>query len=88
MAFDTMSILAYAFGIVVLYVVCIFFIKPLKFLLRILLNGAFGAVMLFFLNFVGGFFGVKLGLNVFSALTAGLMGIPGVFLMLFIKLML
>lgn len=86
MVFDTMSILGYVFGIIVLYVVCLFFIKPLKLVFRMVLNCAFGAVMLWGINYVGGIFGVQLGLNLFTSAVAGFMGVPGVALLYVIKM--
>lgn len=88
MVFDTMSIMASVFGIIVIYVVCLFFIKPIKFVFRIALNVAFGGVMLWCINFVGGILGVKLGLNLFNAIVAGYMGVPGVVLLFIIKMFL
>jgi len=87
MVFDTMSIIGCVFGIIILYVVCLFFIKPIKFIFRIVLNCAFGAVMLWGINFVGGILGVQLGLNLFNSVIAGYMGVPGVVLLFVIKML-
>lgn len=86
--FDAMSVTAYIVGIVVLYVACLFFIKPMKVIFRILLNCIFGAVMLWCINFVGGFFGIQMGINPFTAAVAGIMGIPGLALLYVIKIFL
>ena len=86
MAFDTMTLLGYAFGIIVLYVTCLFFMKPLKFIFRILINLSFGGVMIWAINSVGGILGVKLGLNVLTSCIAGYMGIPGVALLYIVKI--
>ena len=88
MLFDSMSIMAYIFGIVVLYAVCLFFMKPLKIIFRIVLNCAFGAVMLWVINLAGGILGVRLGINLFTSAAAGLMGVPGAALLLAIKMLL
>lgn len=87
MVFDTMSIIGCVFGIIVLYVVCLFFIKPIKFIFRIVLNCAFGGVMLWGINFVGGILGVQLGLNLFNSVIAGFMGVPGVVLLFVLKML-
>lgn len=86
MVFDTMSIFGYVLGIIVLYVVCLFFIKPIKFIFRIVLNCSFGAVMLWGINFVGGILGVQIGINLFTSVIAGYMGAPGVVLLFAIKM--
>lgn len=78
MIFDVASILAYIAGLVLLLVFCRIFIKPIRFLLKLLLNGILGGLILAALNFVGGFAGLTVIINPFSSLMAGLLGVPGV----------
>lgn len=61
---------------------------PLKILLKILLNGLMGFVILFVVNWLGGFVGVSLGINWVNALVAGILGVPGVVLLLLLKYLL
>ena len=54
-------------------------------LLWLLLNMASGIVLLFVFNFIGGFFGFSLGVNAVTALVAGVLGIPGVILLVLVQ---
>lgn len=58
---------------------------PLKLLAKAALHAAVGFVALFVLNFIGSTVGVILELNLFNALVTGILGVPGVLLLLIIK---
>lgn len=58
---------------------------PLKLLAKAALHAAVGFVALFVLNFIGSTVGVVLELNLFNALVTGILGVPGVLLLLIIK---
>ena len=58
---------------------------PMKLLLKLLLNMLCGFVMLFVFNFIGGFFDLSLGMNATNALVAGVLGIPGVILLVLVQ---
>ena len=44
-----------------------------------------GIVLLFVFNFVGGFFDFQLGINAVNALVAGILGIPGIILLVLVQ---
>ena len=70
-------------GLVLLFLVvaCVrLFSAPLKVALRVL---GFGALWL--LNLTGGVTGIALGLNIFNSLTVGILGVPGLFLLLLLQ---
>ncbi|WDV45968.1 pro-sigmaK processing inhibitor BofA family protein [Clostridiaceae bacterium M8S5] len=75
-------ILAYAFGLILLYLVGWILIIPLKYIIKLLINGLIGGVVLLALNFVGKFIGFTIGINPITALVVGFLGIPGVILLL------
>lgn len=85
MPIDIQTILAFALGLIALYIVGWLLLTPLKWLLRLIWNGLLGGAMLFLFNIVGGFFGVTLALNPITALTAGILGVPGVAMMLIVQ---
>ena len=85
MLFDTMSIMAYAVGIIVLYVFCLFFSGAVKLLFKTLINIIFGGILVYVFNFAGGILGITLGVNIFTSTTAGILGIPGILLLFAIK---
>lgn len=81
-------VLFFALGLVVLYLVGWLLVAPLKFILKLILNGILGGIALFLLNLVGGLFGVTIGLNPWTALIVGILGLPGVVLLYILKLIL
>lgn len=88
MIFDTMSIIAYVVGLILLYVCCWIFIKPLKWLLRLMLNGILGGLILAAVNFIGSFAGIHITINPLTALITGLLGVPGVVLIIILQFVL
>ena len=52
------------------------------------LHAAIGFVALFVFNFLGSFVGISLELNTFNAVVTGLLGVPGVILLLLFKYLL
>lgn len=81
-------ILAYALGLILLYLLGWLILVPLKLLFRFMLNGVIGGVVLWLLNLVGGLIGFSIALNPATALTVGFLGIPGLILILLLQLML
>lgn len=79
-------ILAYAFGIILLYVVGRMFLMPIKLIFRLIYNGLIGGAMLWALNFVGLHIGFTIAINPITALIAGFLGLPGVILLILFKL--
>ena len=72
-------------GLVLLFLVvaCVrLFSAPLKVALRVLINSVLGFGALWLLNLTGGVTGIALGLNIFNSLTVGVLGVPGLFLLL------
>lgn len=59
--------------------------KPLCWLAKLFINALLGFVALFLFNFFGDFVGLSLGLNWFNAIVAGVLGVPGIVLLLLIK---
>lgn len=61
------------------------FKSPLKLVLRLGINAALGFGAVWVLNLTTGFTGLSLGLNWFNAVTIGILGVPGFFLLLLLK---
>ena len=83
--FDGYSIAAYMFGLFVIYICIWMFIKPLKWLFKIALNSLFGAALLTVINWIGGFAGISIGVNLITAAIVGILGVPGIILLFIIK---
>ncbi len=88
MFFDGNSIFAYAFGLILVFIICRIFIKPIGWIFKLLLNGILGGLILAAVNFVGGFAGITIVISPLSALIAGVLGVPGVLLVALLQYLL
>ncbi|MGE5472876.1 MAG: pro-sigmaK processing inhibitor BofA family protein [Ignavibacteriales bacterium] len=79
------TLFAYLFGLIILYVIGRVLIFPVKILIKLIVNGVLGGAILWLLNIFGSSFGINIGINVVTALIAGLLGIPGVILLLILN---
>jgi inhibitor of the pro-sigma K processing machinery len=61
--------------------------KFIKILKKLLINTILGAVLLAIINFVGIYFNFFIALNIYSALIIGILGVPGLVLLIFLKFM-
>ena len=59
--------------------------RPLKLALRVVLNSALGLLALWLLDSTAPVTGLTLGVNWFNALTVGVLGVPGLGLLLLVK---
>lgn len=59
---------------------------PIRLAFKLLINAGVGFLILFVVNFFGDFVGFTLGMNFLNALVAGILGVPGVILLIVIKL--
>ncbi|WP_378955647.1 pro-sigmaK processing inhibitor BofA family protein [Pelosinus sp. sgz500959] len=78
-------ILAYVFGIVLIYLLGRMFLMPIKLIFRLIYNALIGGAMLWVLNFVGAHIGFNIAVNPITALVAGFLGLPGVVLLILFK---
>ena len=62
------------------------FSTPLRLALRVLFNTLLGFAALFALNLAHSLTGFSLGMNLFNALTIGVLGLPGLVLLVLLKL--
>ena len=79
------TILMAAAGIFILWLIIKLFLTPIKWILKLLINTAIGFAGLWVLNYFGAFFGIPLGLNWINALIIGVLGFPGLVLLLALK---
>lgn len=78
-------VMSYAIGLVLLFFLIRMFYAPLKIALKLIGNAIVGGVFLVFVNFIGSIVGIQIGVNIFTAVTAGVLGVPGVALMLILQ---
>ena len=62
--------------------------KPIRFIFKLLINTVLGFVLLWLIIFFGGGLGIALELSLLNAVIVGLLGIPGVLLLLAIHFLL
>lgn len=73
-------------GMLLLVAAVRLFAAPLKVALRLVLSALLGFAALGLLNWAGKLTGVTLGLNLPNALTVGILGAPGLILLLLLQL--
>ena len=61
--------------------------SAVKIMKKALLNTVLGAVLLAIINFVGLYFDFYIALNIYSALIIGILGVPGLILLIILKFM-
>ena len=85
---DSNSAIAYVVGILLVALICFILTKPVKWIVKLILNGILGGIMLIIINAVGGSVGLTIPINPISALVSGILGFPGVILLVLIGLIL
>ena len=63
------------------------FIVPLKKILKLIFNSILGGITIYIINLIGANFGFHIGLNIFTSLMIGLLGLPGSVCLIIIKLL-
>lgn len=79
----------------IIYLACIcflfifgkIFIVPITKILKLVFNSILGGLIIFIINQVGGSFGFHIGLNFFTSILIGILGIPGTICLVIIKLL-
>lgn len=87
---DTIKSNPWMIGACVIVLVLLFIIifkTSLKLIFKILINTVVGFCLLYLLNLFGGAFGISLGINWINAIIAGVLGLPGIALLLILRWM-
>ena len=67
-----------------LFIIGKIFIVPIKWIIKLVFNSILGGLIIMLINFIGGAWGFHIGLNLYTSLIVGFLGIPGaIFLILF-----
>lgn len=56
--------------------------KPIQWTIKLLVNCALGLVAIMVVNYLGSFLGIHLPVNPISVLSVGILGLPGMFLVI------
>lgn len=81
------NIITYLACICFLFIFGRIFIVPIKKILKLVINSILGGVTIFLINLVGGMWGFHIGLNIFTSILVGLLGLPGAVCLVIIKLL-
>ena len=71
-----------------LFIIGKIFIVPIKWIIKLIFNSILGALIIFAINLIGGIWGFHIGLNFFTAVLVGILGIPGAICLIIISLIL
>lgn len=82
---DISVVMSYLLGVILLYFIARLLYVPLKSLAKLIFNAIIGGLMLAVLNLVGSFWGLYLAINPITALIVGLLGLPGVLLLVVLR---
>ena len=78
-------LIAFVLGLLLLYLVGRVMFVPLKLIMKLLVNGIVGGLVLWVINYFGGFLNFHIPLNPVTALVVGFLGIPGIVLLIVIQ---
>lgn len=81
-------IVAWIVGLIIVLALGKVMLLPLKVILKLLVNGILGGIAIIVINLIGQTIGFSIPLNIVSALVAGILGLPGIILLVILKLLL
>ncbi|MFZ7132994.1 MAG: pro-sigmaK processing inhibitor BofA family protein [Eubacteriales bacterium] len=89
---ETDAVMAYAVGLLLLYLLGSFLIKifkvPFKIVITIFINSILGIIALLIINIIGASYNFQIGINPISVLSIGVLGIPGLIMLILLNLIL
>lgn len=80
--------IAFIACIVFLFIFGKIFILPLKSILKLVLNSVLGGICIFIINIIGASFEFHIGLNIFTSIFVGFLGVPGAGLLVILQIIL
>lgn len=78
-------VIAFVLGLFLMYLVGRVMLVPLKWLIKLVVNGVIGGIILWVINYFGAFLSLHIPLNPITAIVVGFLGIPGIILLLVIQ---
>ncbi len=75
-------VISFALGMVLLYLIGYLLLVPMRFLWRLLAGSLLGGLALWLINHFGALFGFSVPINPLTALITGLLGLPGLALVI------
>ena len=81
------NIITYLACICFIFIFGRIFIVPLTKVLKLIFNSLLGGLTIFIINLIGANFGFHIGLNIFTSVVVGLLGLPGAVCLIIVKLL-
>lgn len=81
------TIITYLACICFIFIFGKIFIVPLKKVLKLIINSILGGLAIYLINIIGANWGFHIGLNIFTSILIGLLGLPGAVCLIIIKLL-
>lgn len=81
------NLITYLACICFLFIFGKIFIVPIKKVLKLVINSIIGGFIIFLINLVGVTFGFHIGLNIFTTILIGLLGLPGAVCLIIVRLL-
>ena len=82
-----MNLITYLACICFLFLFGRLFVVPIKKILKLVFNSILGGGVIWIINMIGGNFGFSIGINIFTSLLIGLLGLPGTVCLILVRLM-
>ncbi|MDD2627440.1 MAG: pro-sigmaK processing inhibitor BofA family protein [Clostridia bacterium] len=82
-----MEYLVFIGAVLALLIIVKFLAWPIKKIVKLFINIALGVLLLLVANWIGNFFNFHIAINWISALVVGILGLPGVIVLVVLKLM-
>jgi len=60
---------------------------PISKILKLVLNSILGGITIYLINWIGGMVGFHIGLNIFTSVLIGILGLPGTVCLVIVKLL-
>lgn len=73
--------------ICMLFVIGRIFIVPIKWILKLAFNSMFGGILIGIINLIGEVWGFHIGLNIYTSILVGVLGVPGAIFLIIVKFM-
>ncbi len=88
MDISLLSVITYVVAIVILAMLGKLLAWPAQRISRLIFNSLLGGIVLVLLNLLGSFIGLRIAINPLNALVAGVLGLPGIVLLIFLPILL
>ena len=79
------TVLVVVFLILIAFIVLRILVGPIKILIKLMFSSSLGLLGISLFNLVASVFGIHIGINMLTIITVGILGIPGMVLLLILQ---